>query len=200
MSSVRVLLAANTETTLTAVGIELMQTGFAVSTAQQTHEALAQLAAREYDVVILDYQPFTEAIRLLQIVRQRHPGLATVVVVPEGEPAVLEAALEAGAFDVLMIPLVTPLLHAALRRINEYRQLRRQLAAAPAISQPTAIMHDINNQLSGILGIAQLYLTDTDLPPDLLEDLTEIAESARRIRDLIQQARQGSRAPDLPLP
>lgn len=190
MSPIRVLLAANTETTLTAVGIELMQTGFAVSTAQQMHEALTQLAAREYDAVILDYQPFTEAIPLLQIVRQRHPSLSTIVVVPEGELAVLEAALEAGAFDVLMLPLVTPLLHAALRRIGEHRQLRQQLTVAPTAGEPTTIMHDINNQLSGILGIAQLYLTDPDLPPDLLEDLAEIAESARRIRDLIQQARQ----------
>lgn len=191
MPPVRVLLAANTEATLSSVGIELMQTGFAVSTAQHTHETLAQLAAHAYDALILDYVPLTETIRLLQIVRQRHPSLATIVVVREAQPMMLEAALEAGAFDVLIMPLVKPLLHAALRRIHQYQQLRQQLAAPPSGDpRPTAIMHDINNQLSGILGIAQLYLTDTTLPPDLLEDLTEIAESARRIRDLIQEARQ----------
>lgn len=191
MPPVRVLLAANTEASLSVVGIELMQTGFAVSTAQQTHETLTQLAAHAYDALILDYVPFTETIRLLQIVRQRHPGLATIVVVPEDQPVVLEAALEAGAFDVLSMPLLKPLLHAALRRIGEYQQLRQQLAARPTSDgRPTTLMHDINNQLSGILGIAQLYLTDTKLPAELLEDLAEIADSARRIRDLIQQTRQ----------
>lgn len=191
MPPVRVLLAANTQATLSAVGIELMQTGFALSTAQHMHEALRQLAANAYDALILDYAPFTEAIRMLQIVRQRHPGLATIVVVPEAQPDVLESALAAGAFDVLLMPLVPPLLHAALRRIIHYQQLRQQLAAAPTAQYPTALMHDINNQLSGILGIAQLYLTDTNLPSDLIEDLSEIADSARLIRDLIQQARQG---------
>lgn len=190
MPPVRVLLAANTEATLSAVGVELMQTGFAVSTAQQPHEALAQLAARPFDALIVDYVPFAEALRMLQIVRQRHPSLATIIVVHESQPAQLARALEAGAFDVLVLPLISPLLHAALRRVSEYQHLRQQLAAAPAAAAPTALLHDINNQLSGILGIAQLYLGDSTLPPDLHDDLTEIAESARRIRDLIQQARQ----------
>ena len=186
----RVLLAANTAATLSPVGIELMQTGFAVSTAQRMDEALIQLGAHSYDALIVDYTPFPESLRLLGIVQQRHPTVATIVVVPQSEPALLEAAFHAGAFDVLLMPIAPPLLQAALRRIDQCQQWRQAAQSSASGSGSNALLHDINNQLTGIQGIAQLYLTDPDLASDLRDGLNEIVENARRISDLIQQARQ----------
>lgn len=186
MPTVRVLLVANT-TTFSAIGVELMQAGCAVATAQNTNDALAQLAVNIYDAVLLDNTSPDASMAFITQLHQLSQYAAPILVVPEHHnSAVIEAGLQAGAYDVLTSPLHLPLMLAALNRAAERRQLREQQRSAPTSETSWSVLHAINNQLSGILGIAQLYMTDTTLPAELREDFASIEEAARRIRSLLQ--------------
>lgn len=185
MPTVRVLLVANT-TTFSAIGVELMQAGCAVATAQNTNDALAQLAVNIYDAVLLDNASPDASVAFITQLHQLSLDAAPILVVPEHNSAAIEAGLQAGAYDVLTSPLHLPLMLAALNRAAERRQLREQQRSAPTSETSWSVLHAINNQLSGILGIAQLYMTDTTLPAELREDFASIEEAARRIRSLLQ--------------
>lgn len=75
------------------------------------------------------------------------------------------------------------------RQFLELREAQEQLIAAARLATSTELAaglgHEINNALTPILGISQLLLRRQDMPPAVHEDLEVVAESARRIRDIV---------------
>lgn len=180
----QVLFVADAASQLTEFAIDLMQRGYAISTALSEAEARIQLAARAWDVVIVDQRDVDHSLRVCRTVGDRAPHPPVLVLLPYAEADVIERMLAAGAYDVLLPPPFPALLHAALNRACDHYRLRQYGAAAV----PTALVHDINNALSGIVGITQLRLGEPTLPHDLRDDFQQIADNAYTIRDRLRKA------------
>jgi len=91
------------------------------------------------------------------------------------------------------LPDGTQHLLAQYADITERRRVEAQLAQAEALAAELAGIqkttatygHEINNPLTGILGLAQLMLEHDDCPKDFIEMLTEVRAAARRIGEVI---------------
>jgi signal transduction histidine kinase len=55
-----------------------------------------------------------------------------------------------------------------------------------------AIAHDLNNLLTAIAGYAQLVLVADGLPPDVRQDVGDIAEASARACELVRRLRAGA--------
>ena len=77
-----------------------------VGTAREAGDVMSTLASEVVDVVVLheDIGPLP-VMDLAREVGQRYPQVSIVLVVGERTPAILRSALQAGARDVLAIPL-----------------------------------------------------------------------------------------------
>lgn len=179
-----VLFVADEASQLTEFAIDLMQLGYAISTAQNSAEAMLQLHARPWDAVIVDQQDVGVSMGVCQTIGGQLPRLPVVIMLAHPDRQHIEALLAVGAYDVVLSTAPPPLLHAALNRACEHHRLQQR----SAMEAPSALIHDVNNALSGILGITQLRLDEPNLPPDLRDDFQQIAESAYAIRDRVRKA------------
>ena len=180
---VHVLFVADEVSQLTEFAIDLMQLGYAISTAQSEAEARPQLTARPWDVVIVDQHDVNQSISVCSSIAARLPNLPVLVMLPVADSNVIEQILAAGAYDILLPTPYPALLHTALNRACDHYRLQQRGAAHVS----TALVHDINNALSGILGITQLRLGEPELPPDLRDDFELIADNAYAIRDRLRK-------------
>jgi PAS domain S-box-containing protein len=102
----------------------LTGSGYTVETAQSGHDALARLAMRPSDAVILDIQlPDISGIDLLHAIKRASP--ATEVIMLTGRPSLSSAldALNGTAFGYLEKPVEASWLLAALGRALEHKRL-----------------------------------------------------------------------------
>ncbi|MBN2080593.1 cache domain-containing protein [bacterium] len=82
-----------------------------------------------------------------------------------------------------------------IRDVTEQRRMEKELrqsqvrAAELETIQRTAATyaHEINNPLTGVLGIIQLMLEEDNITPDQAQMLSEGREAARKIRDVIKK-------------
>lgn len=182
----RILVVADPEATLPEHAPDLIQAGFTVSVIHPNEWAIRQDTKPTWDAVVIELEAIESAIALVGELYQQWPHLTTILLTPPQPDFVIAAGLHAGAYDWLLKPFDLHLFQAALMRAHERRVLREQRGATNNTPSLSISTHDINNQLSGILGLAQLHLLDPDLPDDLYSDLEEIVASARRITDLLQ--------------
>lgn len=186
-----VLVVANSEPTLTVLPETLRQSGQFVAIAHDAAEVLASSAERLWDAVIIDLLPMTASIELVRQLSEQQPMLATIVLSPNHSSSSMRAAITAGAFGWLPAPCPIELLELAVTRARERRLLQRQATLAQSIPGVSwQVVHTINNQLAGIMGLAQLQMTDETIPPDRRSDLEMILNSARIISDLLKPLRQ----------
>lgn len=186
----RVLLLADTEAALATLAIDLADGGYAVAITQEPAATIRQLAAQPWAAVVVHLSDTAQALDVARTIQAQQPQLATIVIADAQPPVVIETGLRDGVYDWLPRPYARPLLFAAINRAQERQALQAQIVTeqTPApISR--ALAHDINNQLSGIIGLTQLHMSDEALPADVREDLSLVLESARTIRDLLRQHR-----------
>jgi signal transduction histidine kinase len=137
-------------------------------------------------------------------------GYAPVVVLGnELRPAELDALVAAGAADYVCLPQNSLLVAADLveRRLKQSRQSEESAAAAKSESELTAachavenfgqlLRHELNNPLTGILGNAELLLSevkrknDGRLPQGGQIRLETIAALAVRLRETVRRLSQ----------
>lgn len=185
-ASAQVLFVADSASQLAGFAVNLMQAGYAISTAPNAAQGLAQSAAQPWDAIIIDQTPVAEGIALVAQIHARAPQLPIILLLPSADGRYIEQAFQAGAYDLVFTPLNEPLLRAALDRACE----RQQLSAAQQSSTQlpgNTLLHDLNNYLSGILGVAQIRLNEPALPQDLREDFQQIADNAYQIRDRLRR-------------
>jgi len=104
---------------LTDCGYEVVEAG----DARAAREAVGG-AAREFDVVLLDYRlPDSEDLSLLASIRQQTPRAQVILMTAFGTPEVVRGALDLGAFRVVGKPL-------------EMHELTNLVSEAGAVGRP----------------------------------------------------------------
>lgn len=140
----RILLVDDDPALLRSYGRLLRSAGYDVSTATNGRDAVDQVDADKFDVIISDIaMPNMDGIQLLRQVRE-HDLLVPVVLVT-GEPAVKTAvqALELGAFHYLTKPVSTEEMQKVIdRAVHMHRMARIKQQAAELLGLAGALGAD----------------------------------------------------------
>ncbi|HUS45256.1 MAG TPA: sigma-54 dependent transcriptional regulator [Phycisphaerae bacterium] len=135
MAKARILVVDDDKIILTSLSELLRLEGYAAETAPSFHEASAQLAASEFQIVIADVSmPEVDGFELLKLVRNRYPDTAVVMITGYGSIEDAVEAIKRGAFDYLTKPIIDDEIRLVIQRAlaqqsltAENRSLRRQL-------------------------------------------------------------------------
>jgi two-component system response regulator AtoC len=123
----RILIAEDDDLTLELLATVLRAEGHDVVTARDGREALEQLAAAAFDLVLSDIQ-MTRAsgLEVLRIVRQEYPDTPVILVTAYAEPGTAMDAIDHGAADYLAKPIDIVVLRATVARALERRRLAKE--------------------------------------------------------------------------
>ena len=124
----------------------LAQSGFAIDEAQTGEEAVAILAGREFDLVLLDVNmPGMGGVATCCEIRAHLPRIGIVMVTVQDGESEMVRALEAGADDYITKPIRFRELVARLRAV--LRRLRIDDVNEPTLLQAGDLMLDLNRRL-----------------------------------------------------
>jgi two-component system KDP operon response regulator KdpE len=124
----------------------LAQSGFAIDEAQTGEEAVAILAGREFDLVLLDVNmPGMGGVATCCEIRAHLPKIGIVMVTVQDGESEMVRALEAGADDYITKPIRFRELVARLRAV--LRRLRIDDVNEPTLLQAGDLMLDLNRRL-----------------------------------------------------
>src|SRR5512133_440357 len=120
------------------LSVFLTDHGYAVRSVGDGQEALKELAARDYDLVLSDVRmPRMGGLELLRAVQERDPDITFIVMSAYGSHDTAIAARKAGAYDYVSKPsrpdevlLVLQKAEERERLARENRRLRTELADA----------------------------------------------------------------------
>jgi signal transduction histidine kinase len=202
----RLLLVEDSEADAELLLRQLRRHGFeAEPTRVDSRDALVAALAREWDLIISDYNmPGFSGTEALGIVRQHTADVPFILVSGSiGEEHAVEA-MRAGAGDFVTKTKLHRLAPAVERELREaeHRAEQRRTAEALVESQNQlrqaqkleaigrlagGIAHDFNNLLTVILGFADLVLADLESDNQHREDVQEIRNAAARAVDLTRQ-------------
>lgn len=88
------------------VGEFLRRRGCQIQTAVNGEQALDLIRAKSPDLVLLDiYMPGINGIEVLRRIQQINPAIGVIMLTASQEEALLQTALDIGAFDVLCKPV-----------------------------------------------------------------------------------------------
>jgi len=177
--------------------------GYTVVQADGLAAAPAALGQAAWVFVIVGYQlDDGSGLDLLDVAREHAPG-AAIILIGDRQQATALSALRHGADDYLPTPIYEADLLAALQRAARAARTRQvvcprqvlplagdQSQASPVTQQDlAALVHEISNPLTPIIGLAEMLLED--LPPDHpgREYATSIKAAAWRIRDVVRRLR-----------
>jgi two-component system sensor histidine kinase/response regulator len=100
--------------------------GFQVETAATLQEGLAQVASREYDLVLLDVMmPDGRGFDLLAPIHQRSPDTIAIVITGYATVELAVEAIRAGAYDFISKPFTPDVLLITVNKGLERRRLAR---------------------------------------------------------------------------
>ncbi|MHB1193403.1 MAG: sigma-54-dependent transcriptional regulator [Longimicrobiales bacterium] len=127
----RLLLVEDDPAVRRSISETLADEGFEVAEAKSAPAALELLAGFDPEVVLSDVRmPEMDGIELLQLLRQRAPGVDVVLMTAYDDMATVARAMREGAFDFLVKPLKLEELRKVLRRLLEDRRSREQARRA----------------------------------------------------------------------
>jgi len=140
VSTFRNILVADDEPSIRHVlSLVLTERGYDVRAVGDGEEALKELAARDYDVLLCDVRmPKLDGMQLLKAALPKWPGLTVVVMSAYGSQDLALEAVAAGAYDYVQKPFKPEEMVLVLRKaeerqrlVSENRRLRRGAAAEP---------------------------------------------------------------------
>jgi DNA-binding NtrC family response regulator len=126
-----VLLVDDEEDIRTIVGTVLRQHGHRVTLAADGAQALAQVSARSFDLLICDLRlPKIDGLQLFHRVREISPSTDVILITGHGSIAEAVSALKDGAADYVPKPFDNDEIAIRVARIAEERKLRLELDQA----------------------------------------------------------------------
>ncbi|QSQ13529.1 sigma-54-dependent transcriptional regulator [Myxococcus landrumensis] len=128
MSLFRSILVADDEPSIRHIlTLVLTDKGYDVRAVADGDEALRELAARDYDVLLSDVRmPRKDGLALLREAREAHPELTVVVMSAYGSQEQALEAVSAGAYDYVQKPFKPEEIVFALRKAEERERLLRE--------------------------------------------------------------------------
>ncbi len=128
MSHFHSVLVADDEASVRHVlTLALAQRGLEVRAVSDGEEALKELAARPYDILISDVRmPKMDGLALLQAARALHPDLTVVVMSAYGTKELALEAIKAGAYDFVQKPFRPEEILFVLQKAEERGRLVRE--------------------------------------------------------------------------
>ena len=122
-----VLIADDEESMRHLLSVFLRDHGYAVRSVANGAEALKELAARDYDLVLSDVRmPRMDGIALLREVQRLHPELTFIVMSAYGTHDTAIEAMKAGAYDYLSKPFKPDEVLLVLKKAEERERLARE--------------------------------------------------------------------------
>jgi DNA-binding NtrC family response regulator len=108
--------------------LRLRMAGVTVDTADSGAAALDRIAARDYDVIVIDVKmPGMDGLALLAEIRARRPDTPVLMITGHGEHALAIQALRGGAYDFIQKPIDRDHFVAALSRAMRAHALNRRV-------------------------------------------------------------------------
>ncbi|MBZ4422716.1 sigma-54 dependent transcriptional regulator [Myxococcus sp. RHSTA-1-4] len=140
MSLFRTILVADDEPSIRHIlTLVLTDRGYDVRAVSDGDEALRELAARDYDVLLSDVRmPKKDGLSVLREALAVHPGLTVVVMSAYGSQEQALEAVSAGAFDYVQKPFKPEEIVFVLRKAEERERLRRENRRLKEASLPAA--------------------------------------------------------------
>ncbi len=140
------------------LSVILADHGYEVRAVATGEDALRELAARDYDLVLTDVRmPGMDGLELLRRIQARNPELTVIVMSAYGSHEAALEAMKAGAYDYVSKPFQPDEVVLVLRKAEERerlarenRRLRTELAGAyrpEAIVGGSAPMQDVLRQV-----------------------------------------------------
>jgi PAS domain S-box-containing protein len=130
------VLIADDEVTLCGLikdALEQESDRYEISTAYSGTQALSRMAERPYDVLVTDIRmPDMDGIQVMRRATELQPDLQTIVITGHGDLDNAVEAMRAGAGNYLRKPIDSEVLHIAILRAHEKRQLARRLRVSEA--------------------------------------------------------------------
>ncbi|MBI5630023.1 MAG: sigma-54-dependent Fis family transcriptional regulator [Elusimicrobia bacterium] len=124
MESPRILLVEDDLSLSTLLSMELKKRGVEVATAKNGREALAKLAAEDFDAVVTDLKlGDIDGLEVLSRTKRAQPEAEVVLITGHGSIDTAVAAMKAGAFDYLTKPVQPEEFLIILNKAFEHRKL-----------------------------------------------------------------------------
>lgn len=197
----RVLVADDDPTILLLLEHVLEGLGKPFDTAEDGALAWELWEKTRHPLVVLDLDmPKMDGLEVLRRIRETDPKRETFVLVVTGRDraADLEAVLAGGADDYVTKPTSGQRLTARLRiaerrmandaaRRDAEEELRNSRFLAGIGEATVTLQHEINNPLTGLLGIAELMLMDAKETGRKTDEIEMILQQGKRIAELVKR-------------
>jgi DNA-binding response OmpR family regulator len=197
----RVLVADDDPTIILLLEHVLEGLGWEFDSAENGTDAWESWQAKRQQLIVLDIDmPGMDGLELCRRLRKAEPERTTFVLVVTGADRAsdLEAVLAAGADDYVTKPTsgqrLTARLKIAQRRMENEEarrdaeeELRKARWLAGIGEATVGLQHEINNPLTGLLGVAELMLIDAKESGRSVEEIELIIQQAKRIGELVKR-------------
>jgi DNA-binding NtrC family response regulator len=130
MDAPQILLVDDDPATLQGLSrmLPLHMQGLKVDLAASAFDALERMQRCDYDAIVSDIMmPGLNGLELLARVKLLRPTTPTLLITGSLEPALLQRAMSAGAYDFIQKPIDRLLLVGALKRAIQSHQLQQQV-------------------------------------------------------------------------
>ena len=160
-----------------------------------TAEGISRLEGQRFDAVLTQAELSDSTGReLLQHVFSLRSGVPVVFLAPPGGEEEIARALEHGAAGYALagpgLPTLLPAVLEHAVQVSRSRELERRGRDLQHRSDLravcTALRHELNNPLTGVLGNAEMALATPNLPAPLERRLRNVVRMAEQIRDVLQ--------------
>jgi len=127
----RLVLVVDDEPDIRSLLTDLLEeAGYAVKTATTGADALAAIAKKVPDLVMMDVKlPDQDGIALLKQLKREHPDLEVIVMTAFGGSSTAIKAMEHGAYDYVTKPFEIDDLLATLKRVFEHADMSHEVSA-----------------------------------------------------------------------
>jgi len=192
----RILVVDDNEMNRDMLSRRLHRRGYHVTTAKDGEEALAILAEKAFDLVLLDIMmPGIDGLGVLELIRAKHSliPLPVIMVTAKDEGDFVVRALDLGANDYVTKPLDFPVVLARVRTQLRMKRLEQEVQgardAAVRASQAKSnflagISHEIRTPVNAIVGMTDL-LSETHLDTKQTEYLRVLNGAAESLLALL---------------